>query len=63
MATKRRGSRNADEVAETLKDLLITQLGMAGISQQSIRQILGCDMNRVNRIVKHLKAAKRKEAD
>jgi len=63
MATKRRGSRNTDEVVETLKDLLITQLGMAGVSQQSIRQIVGCGMNRVNRIVKHLKAAKRKEAD
>lgn len=63
MATKRRRSGNADEVAETLKDLLITQLGIAGVSQQSIRQIVGCDMNRVSRIVKHLKAAKRKEED
>lgn len=63
MATRRRGSGGADEVSEILKDLLITQLGMAGVSQQSIRQIVGCDINRVNRIVKHLKTAKRKEAD
>ena len=63
MVVKTRGSRNTDEVAETLKDLLITQLGLAGVSQQSIRQIVGCDMNRVNRIVKHLKVTKRKAAD
>lgn len=63
MAIRRRGSGDADALAEILKDLLITQLGMAGVSQQSIRQIVGCDMNRVNRIVKHLKTAKRKEAD
>ncbi len=63
MATRRRGSSNADEVGEILKDLLITQLGIAGVPQQSIRRIVGCDINRVNRIVKHLKIAKRKEAD
>ncbi len=60
MATKRRRLGNADEVVETLKDLLITQLGMAGVSQQSIRQIVGRDMNRINRIVRHIKPAKPK---
>jgi hypothetical protein len=50
-----------NEIAELLKDLLIAQLGIAGVPQQRIRQILGCDMNRVSRIVRHLKSARRKE--
>lgn len=47
---------NADngQVAELLKDLLITSLGAAGVKQTEIRKIVGCDMNRVNRIVKHI---------
>jgi len=63
MAIRRRGPSNVDEIGEILKDLLITQLGIAGVSQQNIRRIVGCDINRVNRIVKHLKTAKRKDAD
>ena len=27
--------------------------------QQAIREILGCDMNRVSRIAKHIKAARK----
>ena len=41
-------------VAELMKDLLITQLGCAGVPQTQIRKIVGCNMNRVNRIVKHI---------
>ena len=47
--------KSNDETTELLKDLLITQLGLAGVPQQSIRNIVGCDINRVNRIVRHLK--------
>lgn len=50
-------SPNADPVLEALKDILIAQLGAAGVSQQEIRRIAGCDMNRVNRIVKPIKKA------
>jgi hypothetical protein len=57
---KKRG-RDSNEVAELLKDLLITHLGIAGLPQQAIRAIVGCDINRVNRIVKHLKSARKKE--
>jgi hypothetical protein len=39
---------------ELLQDLMIVQLGLAGIPQQQIREIVGVDMNRVNRIVRHL---------
>ena len=61
MARLERGQRDADAVVEVLKDMLITQLGLAGVSQQSIRKIVGCNMHRVNAIVKHLKRAKRDE--
>ena len=42
-----------NRVAELLKDLLITELGRAGVPQTEIRNIVGCDMNRVNRIVRN----------
>lgn len=60
-AMAKRVQRNPDDVAELLKDLLITQLSAAGVQQQAIRQIIGCDINRVSRITKHINAAKRKE--
>lgn len=43
---------------ELLQDLMIIQLGLAGIPQQQIREIVGVDMNRVNRIVRHFKKVK-----
>lgn len=43
-----------DEKIELLKTSLIVQLGLAGLPQQSIRAIVGCDMNRVNAVMKHL---------
>jgi hypothetical protein len=52
-----------NEIAELLKDLLITQLGAAGVRQQAIRQVVGCSMTRVNRIVRHLKLIRKKEPD
>ena len=47
------GSESA-KIADLLRDLLITSLGAAGVKQTEIRKIVGCDMNRVNRIVKHI---------
>ena len=60
MGRAQKRQRDSDDTAELLKDILITQLGMSGVPQQSIREIVGCDINRVSRIVKHLKSAKRK---
>ncbi len=37
-----------------LDDLLIVQLGLARIPQRNIRAIVGCGINRVSRILKHL---------
>ena len=42
-------------IEELLRDLLIVQLGLAGLTQHQIREIVGVDIHRVNRIVKHLK--------
>lgn len=42
-------------IEELLQDLLIVQLGLAGLPQTTIRDIVGVDMNRVNKIVKHFK--------
>lgn len=55
---KRAARQDEDQIAELLRDLLITSLGAAGVKQSEIRQIVGCDMNRVNRIVKHLRKDK-----
>ena len=44
---------------ELLRDLAIIQLGLAGVPQQDIREIVGVDMHRVNRIVRHFKNLKR----
>ena len=56
-----RSHRDGDAIVEVLKDILITQLGLAGVPQHSIRKIVGCSINRVNAIVKHLKNARRGE--
>jgi hypothetical protein len=43
---------------DLLRDILIVQLGLAGLPQAQIREIVGVDMHRVNRIVKHFKKLK-----
>lgn len=52
MPNGRKKEINTDEL---LKDLMIIQLGLAGVTQHQIREIVGVDIGRVNRIVKHLK--------
>ncbi len=54
MARKPKNFEKTD-TTEVLKDILIVQLGVAGVPQQKIRAIVGCDTNRVNHIVRHLK--------
>lgn len=51
---KARAESEKDKVADILRDLLITSLGTAGVKQAEIRKIVGCDINRVSRIVKHI---------
>jgi len=40
---------------EILRDLLIVQLALAGLTRHQIRETVGVDMNRVTRLVKHIK--------
>lgn len=44
---------------DLLRDILIVQLGLAGLSQHQIREIVGVDIHRVNRIMKYIKKGKR----
>ena len=53
MASKQQ--RKEQSIDDLLRDLLIVQLGIAGLTQHQIREIVGVDINRVNRIVKHFK--------
>ena len=55
--------RVTDDTTEVLKDLLIVQLGVAGVRQQDIRAIVGVDMNRVSRIVRHIKPKSTRDDD
>lgn len=42
-------------LTETIRDQTIVQLGLAGVPQQQIREIVKTDIVRVNKIVKRLK--------
>jgi len=57
---KKRLRRDPKDQSELMIDLLITQLAAAGVRQVAIREIVGCDINRVSRIVKHINTARKK---
>ena len=63
MATRRKSKVKGDDIAGILTDILIVQLFQGGVQQQTIRKILGCDINRVSRITKHMKAARKAAAN
>lgn len=44
-------------LVEAIRDQTIVQLGLAGVPQQQIREIVKTDIVRVNEIVKRLKKA------
>ncbi len=48
-------TRKEPATDDLLRDLLIVQLGLAGLTQHQIREIVGVDIHRVNHIVKHFK--------
>lgn len=56
---KRKLKSKRNDVESLLTDMLITQLAASGVQQQTIRGIVGCDINRVSRITKHIKAARK----
>ena len=57
---RRRNDDGNSEMADLLRDLLITSLGTAGVKQTEIRKIVGCGMNRVNEIVKHIEQERKR---
>ena len=44
--------REEPTILSALQDLLIFQMASAGVAQTQIREAVGVDMNRVNRIAK-----------
>jgi hypothetical protein len=50
---KERTQANAS--TELLRDLLIVALTNSEVPQSEIRKIVGCDINKVSRIAKHIK--------
>ena len=46
-----------DELTELVRTLLIVQLRVAGFKQKEIRNVVGCDVNRVSAVLKHMKRA------
>jgi len=59
MARKRKREQ-VDSLEALVQALLITELGRAGVGQAAIREVAGCDMNLVNRIVKPIKRERRR---
>ncbi len=55
---KAKRNKKSESVEDLLRDLMITQLGVAGLSQHQIREIVGVDIYRVARILKHFKKSK-----
>jgi hypothetical protein len=52
-----------DETTELLRTTLIVQLALAGLPQKQIRAVVGCEMARVTRTLKPLKALLRKREE
>jgi hypothetical protein len=51
---KAKGNSGDGKIEDLLRNLLITSLAVAGVKGEEVRRIVGCDMNRVTRIVKHI---------
>ncbi|MGB7472050.1 MAG: hypothetical protein WBW58_21955 [Candidatus Acidiferrum sp.] len=48
-----------EEIVELLRNILIVQLGIAKVPQNDIRKIVGCGMNRINDVLKHIPKSNR----
>lgn len=54
-----KNQKNEQTTDDLIRDQMIIQLGLAGLTQHQIREIVGVDIHRVNRIVKHFKNLKK----
>jgi len=57
---KKNKEKQDNATNELLRDIWISQLGLVGLTQHQIREIVGVDIHRVNRIIKHFKKLPRK---
>ena len=53
--------KKSDATEDLLRDLMIVQLGLAGLGQHQIREIVGVDMHRVTRILRHFKKVRKQQ--
>ena len=51
-------NKKPETTEDLLRDLMIIQLGLAGLNQHQVREIVGVDMHRVSRVLKHFKKSK-----
>ena len=51
----KKNKNQENRIESLLRDILITQLGIAGLTQLQIREVVGGDIYKVNRILKFLK--------
>lgn len=54
----KRREKKSESVEDLLRDLMIIQLGLAGLSQHQIREIVGVEFYRVSRILRHFKKSR-----
>lgn len=47
-------TKSRDELLDLMRRMSIVQLGIAGVTRHKIRAIVGCDMNLVTEVMKHL---------
>jgi hypothetical protein len=59
MAKRREHVEPTERMTDFVRTLTIVQLGLAGVGQAQIRQIVGGGMGEINNIVKLLRSKKR----
>jgi hypothetical protein len=57
--SKQKNTESPDKLVGLVQNLLIVELARAGVSQPQIREIVGVDIVRVNRIARHIKRGKK----
>lgn len=57
--TNKKPLTSEEETVELLRNILIVQLGTAKVPQNDIRKIVGCGINRVNDVLKHIPKSNR----
>jgi hypothetical protein len=59
MPKPKKRRKSAESTDDLLRKLMIVQMGLAGVGQRGIREIVGGSISDVNQVVKHLKKSQR----